>query len=70
MEHTDKPMLLRGIKYMAASLPLLFLSPYLITLSFLNNTALLFLIPGIALGILAGYFIVKGLKTIVKSMFG
>jgi len=69
-KHTDKQLLMKGIKYMALTLPLLFIAPYLITLSFLNNTALLFLIPGLATGILAVYFGFKGLKTIAKSMFG
>jgi hypothetical protein len=69
-KHTDKQLLMKGIKYMALTLPLLFLSPYLITLSFLNNTALLFLIPGLSTGVLGVYFGFKGLKTIAKSMFG
>lgn len=69
-KHTDKQLLIKGIRYMAMTLPLLFLSPYLITLSFLNDTALFFLIPGLAAGILAVFLGFKGLKTITKAMFG
>ena len=36
-EHTDVNLLRKGLKYLAISLPLLFLSPYLITLAFLNT---------------------------------
>ena len=33
-EHTDVELLRKGVKYLAIALPLLFLSPYLITLPF------------------------------------
>ena len=36
-EHTDVELLRKGVKYLAIALPLLFLSPYLITLAFLNT---------------------------------
>jgi len=72
-EHTDKKLLNKGIKYMVIALPLLFASPYLITLSALNkNTTLpflLFLIVGIIIGILSIYFCFKGLRTILKAIF-
>lgn len=73
MKHTDKKILITGVKYLALSLPLLFLAPYLITLGFINKTNVsfyLFFPIGLILGVAAGYFIFKGIKTIMKSMFG
>lgn len=70
--HTDKKLLVKGIKYMVFALPLLFLSPYLITLAALNKhnfTLYLFLVLGIAVGATAIYLCFKGINTIMKSMF-
>ena len=36
-KHTDTKKLAKGVKYLAFTLPLLFLSPYILTLSFLNK---------------------------------
>jgi succinate-acetate transporter protein len=73
MKHTDKDLLLSGIKKMALALPLLFLSPYLLTLSFINKENFMFYL-GLTLGILVGaaaiYLCFKGINTIIKSMFG
>ena len=41
-KHTDTKKLAKGIKYLVFTLPLLFLSPYLLTLSFLNKDNLSF----------------------------
>ena len=52
-KHTDTKKLAKGIKYLVFTLPLLFLSPYLLTLSFLNKdnfTVYHFLIVGILIG--------------------
>jgi hypothetical protein len=68
-DHSNKKILVKGIRTLAMALPLLFLAPYLITLSFLNNNALLFLIPAVAAGILAIYLGFKGISTIMKSLF-
>jgi len=71
-EHTDKELLLKGIKKMALALPLLFLSPYLLTLSFLNKDNFVFyvaLVAGILVGAGAIYLCFKGLNTIMKSIF-
>ena len=71
-EHTDLQLLGKGLKYLAATLPLLFISPYLITLSALNKehwSFYLFIILGVIIGILAILLIYKGLKTIIKSIF-
>ncbi len=71
-KHTDQKLLAKGLKFMAITLPLLFLSPYLITLSFLNKdnfTFYIFFSLGIIAGGFAFYFFYKGIKTIMKSIF-
>ncbi len=71
-EHTDFNILKKGLKYMAIALPLLFLSPYLITLSFLNKETFMFyvfLFFGLVAGAGAIYLCFKGIKTIMKSIF-
>ncbi|MBT0609139.1 DUF6095 family protein [Aequorivita echinoideorum] len=71
-EHTDVNLLKKGLKYMAFALPLLFLSPYLITISFLNKenfTLYIFLFFGIIAGAGAIYLCFKGIKTILESIF-
>ncbi len=72
-KHTDKAMLAKGIKFLAISLPLLFLSPYLLTITFLNKGHNWYYI-GFALGVLVGagaiFFIYKALRTFIKAMFG
>ena len=71
-KHTNKELLVKGIKYMAITLPLLFLAPYLLTLSFMNKeNEFLYIFGGI--GIIAGgfaiYFFFKGIKTLMDSIF-
>lgn len=71
-EHTDVKLLVKGVKFMAFALPLLFLSPYLITLSGLNKdnwTFYLFLILGLLVGAGAILLCFKGINTIMKSIF-
>ena len=71
-KHTNKEILAKGIKYMAITLPLLFLCPYLLTLSFLNKdnySFYLFLILGIIAFILVIFLFYKGIKTILDSIF-
>ena len=71
-EHTDKVILMKGIKLMAFALPFLGLSPYLLTLSFLNKETFMFyvfLILGIIAGAAAIFLIFKGINTILKSIF-
>ncbi len=70
--HTDQKLLIKGIKRMAMALPLLFLSPYLLSLAFLNKhnfTFYVFLILGLIAGTGAVYLCFKGINTIIKSMF-
>lgn len=71
-KHTDKELLKKGIKYMAITLPLLFLCPYLLTLSFINkdNVAFyIFLILGLIAFIAVLYLFYKGIKTILDALF-
>ncbi len=71
-KHSDKQLLAKGIKFLAIALPLLFLSPYLLTLSFLNKghwSFYLFFSIGILLGAGAIFCIFKALKTFMKAIF-
>ena len=71
-KHTDTKKLAKGVKYLAFTLPLLFLSPYILTLSFLNKdnfTFYIFLIIGIAIGILAIFLFFIALRAILDSIF-
>jgi hypothetical protein len=72
MKHTNKKLLATGIKFMALSLPLMFLGPYLITLGFLNKTNSTFYIffpIGLLFAAAAIFFAFKGIHTIMKSLF-
>ena len=71
-EHTDVELLRKGVKYLAIALPLLFLSPYLITLAFLNTETFygyVFFGIGFIAGAGAVYLLFKGINTIMKSIF-
>lgn len=71
-EHTDVELLRKGVKYLAIALPLLFLSPYLITLAFLNTETIygyVFFGIGFIAGVGAVYLLFKGINTIMKSIF-
>lgn len=71
-EHTDVELLRKGVKYLAIALPLLFLSPYLITLAFLNTETIygyVFFGLGFIAGAGAVYLLFKGINTIMKSIF-
>lgn len=71
-EGTDFKILKRGLSFMAAALPLLFLAPYILTLSFLNKDSYMFyvfLIIGLIAGAGAIYLLFKGINTIMKSIF-
>jgi hypothetical protein len=72
MKQTDKKVLMTGVKFMAFSLPLMFMGPYFITLGFLNKTNIMFFVffpVGLILAIASVYFAFKGIKTIMKSIF-
>lgn len=69
---TDFKILKKGLKMMAWALPLLFLAPYLITLSFLNKETYIIyiLFPlGLITAVGAIYLCFRGINTIMKSIF-
>ncbi len=69
---TNKELLSKGIKYLAGSLPLLFLGPAVIYNAFMNkenNWHYLVLAIGIISCGAAMYFMYAGLKFIMKSLF-
>ncbi|MFC5196041.1 MULTISPECIES: DUF6095 family protein [Bizionia] len=71
-KHTDKDVLLKGIKKMGVSLLCMFLGPTLLYIAFSNQEKALYiplLIVGIIICGLAIFFAFKGLKTIMDSMF-
>jgi len=71
-KHTNKDLLTKGIKYMAFTIPLLFLCPYLFTLSFINKNNFsfyIFLVLAIIAFTLVVYLFYKGIKTILDSIF-
>lgn len=69
---TNKLILNKGIKYIAASLPFLFIGPVVVTNAFMNkdnNWHFLVLAIGIALSGGAMFLLFKGIKTLVQSFF-
>tara|TARA_B100000497_G_C7301056_1_gene204482 strand:+ start:311 stop:538 length:228 start_codon:yes stop_codon:yes gene_type:complete len=71
-KHTNPNLLKKGVKYLAFSLPLLFLSPYVLTLSFINKETVffyLFFVVGLIVGFFALYFLYKGIQTLLSSLF-
>ncbi len=71
-QHTDIKILKKGLTFLGLALPLLFLAPYLLTLSFLNKEKFIFyilLVVGIIAGAGAIYLLFKGINTIMKSIF-
>lgn len=71
-KHTNKDVLVKGLKKMAISLLCMFLGPTLIYVAFSNQEKPLFipiLIVGLIISIAAIIIAFKGLKTIMDSMF-
>lgn len=71
-KHTDKQLLVKGVKRLALALPVLVLSTYLIRLSIINREVLpiyIFLSLGIIAMILTIYLLFSGIRTIMKSIF-
>lgn len=71
--HTDKKLLVKGLKRLLFALPVLVLAAYLIRLSVINKEVLpvyIFLIPGIVLTFLTIYLLFNGIKIVMKSVFG
>lgn len=72
-KRTDKEVLVKGIKIMLLTAILMFLGPTLFYIGMSNKEKALFIpimiVASIVL-VLAVYFMYKGLKTIMSSMFG
>lgn len=69
---TNKSVLAKGVKYLAGSLPLLFLGPVVITSAFKNENHPLYvyvLVLGIFIALAAMFLIFKGITTVLKSLF-
>ena len=69
---TNKSVLAKGVKYLAGSLPLLFLGPVVITSAFKNENHPLYvyvLLLGIIIALAAMFLIFKGITTLLKSLF-
>ncbi len=69
---TNNELLSKGIKYLAGSLPLLFIGPTVIYNAFINKQNVwhyFVLAIGILVCIAAVYLMYKGLKTITQSLF-
>lgn len=69
---TNKNILFKGIRFLAISLPLLFIGPTIINSSFKNKEHELYYIVlsvGILCCILGMYLIYKGVTTMVKALF-
>lgn len=69
---TNKQLLVKGVRYLAFALPLMFLGPSVIHSSFKNQEHPLY-IPILGLGIifcmLSVFMMFKGIQTIMKSLF-
>ncbi len=69
---TNKSVLAKGVKYLAGSLPLLFLGPVVITSAFKNENHPMYvyvLVLGIIIALAAMFLIFKGITTVLKSLF-
>lgn len=71
-KHTDKQLLVKGLKRLALAIPLLVLTTYAFTFTFLNKETIpmYYLLPLAILG-MAGtiYTFFSGIKLILKSLF-
>lgn len=71
-QHTNKEILVKGIKKLGLSIVLMFLGPILLYIAFSNQEKPLYipiLIVGLFICFFATYIAFKGLKTILDSMF-
>ncbi|MGB5244273.1 MAG: DUF6095 family protein [Lutimonas sp.] len=68
----SNPLLMKGFKYLAIALPLLFLSPVIVTMGFKlinKNGSFLLLILGIILTIFTILLVTQGIRIILKALF-
>lgn len=72
MKHTNKELLMKGLKFLAGALPLSFVGPVVLFSSFKNQDHPWF-IPILILALLAMaaaiYLMFKGISTVMKAMF-
>ena len=72
MKHTNKPLLGKGIKYLAGALPLVLIGPTVLYSAFNNQEHPLYLAV-LILGILACagamFLMFKGIRTLIKALF-
>ncbi|RZN81413.1 MAG: hypothetical protein EVB11_10235 [Winogradskyella sp.] len=72
-KHTDKEILNRGIRIMLICLFLMFSGPTILHIAFSNSEKSLYiplLILGILLSLGAIFSLLKGINTIIESIFG
>lgn len=72
MKRTNKNLLGKGVKYLAAAVPLAFLGPVILYSAFNNQTHpwyIIVLILGAIACIAALFFMFKGIGNLVKSLF-
>lgn len=72
MKHTNRALLGKGLKYLAAAIPLSGIGPIVLYSAFNNQDNpwyLAVLIFGILACAAAMYFMFKGIMTLVKSLF-
>jgi len=71
-KHTNKKVLVRGLKLLAIAIVMIVISSYLLTFTFLNKEVLplyvTFPLALISMGFTI-YLIFKGIKLIIKSLF-
>lgn len=72
MKHTNKELLMKGLKFLAGALPLSFIGPVVLYSTFKNQDHPWF-IPILILALLtmaaAIFFMFKGISTVMKAMF-
>ena len=72
MKHTNKNLLLKGLKFLAGALPLSFIGPVVLTSSFKNQEHVWF-IPVMILALLimaaAVFLMFKGISLMMKALF-
>lgn len=72
MKHTNKGLLLKGLKFLAGALPLSFIGPVVLFSSFKNQEhdwfipILLFALIAMAAAV---YLMFKGINTVMKALF-
>lgn len=71
-KHTDKVLLVKGLKRLALALPILIATTYVFTFGFLNKEQLplwIFMTLGILLMGLTIYLLFDGIRKVMKSIF-